>query len=347
MLALRLGEEIVMSQQEFGTAGQILVLATERKAHAFDLLETFRIAIGRHESNDLQLDARAVSNYHAEILNEGDALYIRDMGSTNGTFVNGRKVRRQRLSHGDEVKISNHVITVRLMPRQSEDAQQALQDSGVFVLGRRGILLPSRPGTPRSLTPPRDSRDLSLSDLLGNLAAKGRSTTLLIRRENNTGRIFLDKGQLVHAECGEALAEKALYRLLGWTASTYEIAEYPKGSVPRTITLPLETLIKEGLVDVEGRAVLAGHLPSFEVSFGLNEGCGLPLNALSAVEVEILQGLMRHETIGRLLDKSPLPDAKILSAVRSLLQKEVVAPRETTALLEQTSLFRGNKPHSA
>lgn len=328
------------------TLGQILLLVTEQKSHAFDLLETFRVAIGRHESNDLQLASRAVSNYHAEILNEGDALFIRDMGSTNGTWVNGEKIRRQRLANGDKVKISNHVITVRLMPRQSEDAQQALQDSGIFVVGRRGQLLSSHPGPARvpKATPSRDPRDISLSDLLSNLAAKGRSATLLIRRESESGRVFVHKGQVVHAECGHALAEKALYRLFGWEGAAYEISPYPTGSpVPRMISLPTETLLKEGVEDAEGVAVLAGHLPAFGKPFALNEGCGLPLNALSAVEIEVLQGLIRHETIGQLLDKSPLTDLKVLTAVRSLIQKEVVVSHETPALLEQTSLFWGKE----
>jgi len=322
------------------TFGQILLLVTEHKTHPFDLLETFRIALGRHESNDLQLASRAVSNYHAEILNEAEGLCIRDMGSTNGTWVNGEKVRRRRLASGDQVKISNHVITVRLEPRQSEDAQQALQDSGVFIVGRRGNLVPSRPSSSRGgkSTPARDPRDASLSDLLSRLATNSRSAALVLRRDGQSGRIFVQKGIVVHAESGETLAEKALYRLFGWQGADYEIAAYPNGSVPRTIGLPTETLIKEGVKELEGMAVLVGHLPSFESPFVLNEACTLSLSALSAVEIEVLQGLIRHENIGRLLEKSPLTDLKIITSVRSLIQKEIVVARETPSLLEQTYL---------
>ena len=49
---------------------ELLLLATEQQVHAFALKETFRISLGRHDSNDVQLGSRTVSNYHAEIIKE-------------------------------------------------------------------------------------------------------------------------------------------------------------------------------------------------------------------------------------------------------------------------------------
>ena len=51
----------------------VLQLATDRQGHSFDLKETFRVAIGHHHTNDIQLRSNRVSNYHFEILNEGGA----------------------------------------------------------------------------------------------------------------------------------------------------------------------------------------------------------------------------------------------------------------------------------
>jgi pSer/pThr/pTyr-binding forkhead associated (FHA) protein len=65
-----------------------LLLATEKKVFGFDLLETFRVAIGRHDSNHLCFNSSNLSKYHAEILNEAEGLVLRDLGSTNGTYVN-------------------------------------------------------------------------------------------------------------------------------------------------------------------------------------------------------------------------------------------------------------------
>ncbi len=56
---------------------QLLLLTTQQQVHAFDLSHTFRVALGRHESNELKLPSRTVSNYHAEILIEAEGLELR------------------------------------------------------------------------------------------------------------------------------------------------------------------------------------------------------------------------------------------------------------------------------
>jgi len=114
----------------------VLLLATEQKVYGFDLVETFRVAIGRHDSNDLCFDSRNVSNYHAEILNEAHGLTLRDLGSTNGTFVNGERVRERKLAHGDQLKIGNNEIRVRLTTSDDEaNDVSALEDDQI---GRQG-----------------------------------------------------------------------------------------------------------------------------------------------------------------------------------------------------------------
>jgi len=67
-----------------------------------------RFCIGRNPGNELQPDDASVSANHASIvlapsayLDDAMEATIEDLGSTNGTFVNGRPVRRQLLKHGD------------------------------------------------------------------------------------------------------------------------------------------------------------------------------------------------------------------------------------------------------
>ncbi len=64
------------------------------------------VGIGRGRTNRIALDAeldRTVSARHAEIRAEGSALVLYDLGSLNGTYVNGRRVRRSELADGDEI----------------------------------------------------------------------------------------------------------------------------------------------------------------------------------------------------------------------------------------------------
>ena len=66
-----------------------------------------RVLIGRGQGNDLQYDAFAdaqVSSRHAEMLVSGDAVTLRDLGSLNGTFVNGERIDTRVLAEGDTLQ---------------------------------------------------------------------------------------------------------------------------------------------------------------------------------------------------------------------------------------------------
>lgn len=66
--------------------------------------------IGRGTDTDLRLDDTGVSRRHAEIRREGDDVVLVDLGSTNGTTVNGRAVERVRLTPGDTIRLGRTTI---------------------------------------------------------------------------------------------------------------------------------------------------------------------------------------------------------------------------------------------
>ena len=73
----------------------------------FELRPGDSVSIGRSAECDLALRDPAVSRIHAFVEMDGAWPIVRDRGSTNGTFVNGKRVERVRLSDGDVLKLGN------------------------------------------------------------------------------------------------------------------------------------------------------------------------------------------------------------------------------------------------
>ncbi|HHN46138.1 MAG TPA: FHA domain-containing protein, partial [Planctomycetes bacterium] len=82
-----------------------------------------KITIGRHSANTLPLQDEASSNYHAEVEKETIGFVITDLGSTNGTKVNGEKIVKSPLAHGAEITIGQTTIIFKDVNRQVDEDQ--------------------------------------------------------------------------------------------------------------------------------------------------------------------------------------------------------------------------------
>jgi len=69
-----------------------------------------RISLGRKPDNDIQVDNLAVSGKHALIITILDDSFLEDLGSTNGTYVNGKLIKKHALRDGDVVGVGKHEL---------------------------------------------------------------------------------------------------------------------------------------------------------------------------------------------------------------------------------------------
>jgi pSer/pThr/pTyr-binding forkhead associated (FHA) protein len=94
------------------------------------------VTIGRNEDNTIVVDNLAVSGYHARIDLAGKDHILTDLQSTNGTFVNDKKVVSHKLSHGDNVIVGKHVILFVGTGREAEaktDQQKVDMDKTMML----------------------------------------------------------------------------------------------------------------------------------------------------------------------------------------------------------------------
>jgi pSer/pThr/pTyr-binding forkhead associated (FHA) protein len=76
------------------------------------LLDKPILLVGRHPECDIRVDSRKVSRRHCCIAQVGECLVVRDLGSTNGVRINGKRVQEGRLQPGDELTIGNNRFKV-------------------------------------------------------------------------------------------------------------------------------------------------------------------------------------------------------------------------------------------
>lgn len=71
-----------------------------------DLLDE-RVTLGRVVDNQIALEDASISSHHAEFILQGESYLLKDLGSTNGTFVNGEPITESLLRPGDEIRFGN------------------------------------------------------------------------------------------------------------------------------------------------------------------------------------------------------------------------------------------------
>ena len=93
------------------------------------------VVIGRHPACDTRLDSLRVSRHHCCMTQEGGEVVVRDLGSTNGIRINGKRVAEGKLHPGDEVTIGNFRYQVcgdvlgRPEPQLPEEVKEAKKEA--------------------------------------------------------------------------------------------------------------------------------------------------------------------------------------------------------------------------
>ncbi|MET0540589.1 MAG: FHA domain-containing protein [Variovorax sp.] len=123
-----------------------LILMTKTNSPKQVELTAARTVIGRDVSSDLQIDRPRISRRHAELSSTEEGTWIEDLGSSNGTFVNGRQIQRQELHHGDVVRLGD--CDIRYLTRETnfalaEELSLADHDDSPSTYERTAIFVPS------------------------------------------------------------------------------------------------------------------------------------------------------------------------------------------------------------
>jgi type II secretory pathway predicted ATPase ExeA len=102
-------EQIQPGAANGAVVGRILI-AHEGKTMLERELRPGRLVIGRTADNDVQIDSKFISRHHCQVVTQHDSCVIEDLNSTNGIYVQSKRVRRYNLNDGDIVVVGQHEI---------------------------------------------------------------------------------------------------------------------------------------------------------------------------------------------------------------------------------------------
>jgi pSer/pThr/pTyr-binding forkhead associated (FHA) protein len=98
-----------------------LILSLDGQVLAEYNMNKERYTVGRLPDNDIRIDNPAVSGHHSLVINILNDSFLEDLNSTNGTYVNGKLIKKHALQHGDVVTVGHHQL--RFVDTQSLDSE--------------------------------------------------------------------------------------------------------------------------------------------------------------------------------------------------------------------------------
>jgi pSer/pThr/pTyr-binding forkhead associated (FHA) protein len=99
-----------------------LILSLDGQVLAEFNMTKERYTVGRLPDNDVRIDNSAVSGHHGLIINILNDSFLEDLNSTNGTYVNGKLIKKHALTHGDVITIGHHHL--RFVDSQVDSSEQ-------------------------------------------------------------------------------------------------------------------------------------------------------------------------------------------------------------------------------
>jgi FHA domain-containing protein/uncharacterized protein DUF4388 len=284
----------------------------------YPLAENGELVIGRSSELDLVLIEDMVSRKHAKLTLLPGNITISDLGSTNGTFVNGEKVKRARLKEGDRILIGTSILKLVAVagtgqPIDPQKAQQELEKTAAEKERRSGG---------RSAVQGR-LEEVPLVDLL-QLLSTSKKTGAIVIKGYRGGRVHLRVGKVVSAviDADPTLPpKKALYRMVTWTQGGFEFVptEGELPPMPDEISEGTELLVMEAMQ--QGDELVRSNLPAATAAIGIAMPLTPKLRDLGPEELDLLQLVHNYGVVQAVLDRAAGSDLQVSQKIQALIQR--------------------------
>ena len=288
----------------------------------FPIVNDKPIIVGRSSDLDMVLVEDMVSRKHARITMQQDQIWIEDLGSTNGSFVNGEKIKRARLKEGDRVLIGTSILKVIAGEGSRGDSTDAKRDLE-NVAAARGKNTQAR-------TMSGSIEEVPLPDLLQLFGTSKKSGVLVVRTESDdVGKIYMRKGVIYYASINDledVPPMKSIFRMLTWQKGLFDLDPPDEREFPNELTVSVQEVLMEGLRQLDEFNEIRSELPDLNTRLVLSQPVIPPLRDLKPEELDILQLAHNYGHLETVLNKSLSTDLDTVQFILKLIKNAYLRP---------------------
>jgi len=280
-----------------------------------------QVIIGRSSDLDMVLVEDMVSRKHAKITLTGGKITIEDLGSTNGTFVNGEKVKQARLKEGDRILIGTSILKLvhqgdHAAEMDDQQVRQRLEEAAAVHAAK----------SPKSSSMAGKIEEVPLPDLLQLLNTSKKNGVLVVTGAHE-GRIYLRQGRVYYAvvDGDHALGpQKSFNRIITWEEGDFELQPPDGQEFMVELDRSTEALLMDALRLLDEYKRIEAQLPAAEAPLTVRRPLVPRLRDLSEDQLDVLQLVHNHGSLRALMDHSEADDVTIAQAILELIRKDYV-----------------------
>ena len=311
-----------MSAEQSFSSDQPLILefiTGVRTGETVELLADQEHILGRGNDADITIDHKKASRRHARIFPRGSGHFIEDLGSINGTIVNGEKIKEKELYPGDSIQIADARLRVRTGREElgiNEDQGLQPDTIGIFrdrdSAGEFATMGNAMSGKLESTNP---------EDLLGMMVDAKATGVLSVHASWGTGRILFREGAIYFARVDGSptiAPEKAIQRLIRAHSGTFEFNHESPLKVENETSVSIDAILEEHERFPQEFAKLEKLMPSPDA--GLIASDSVTEDSLNEEQTAILRLAKENSSIPHVLDHFPGSDTDAVKAIVALIE---------------------------
>jgi hypothetical protein len=288
----------------------------------FPLEDGKDIIVGRSSELDMVLVEEMVSRKHAKMTVRRAKITIEDLGSTNGTFVNGERIQNAELHEGDRILIGTSILKVVPDSASGADSRSNVKPAA----GRRGLRRRTN-STPGNDEPPRMTghlEEVPLPDLLQLFSTSRKSGVLVLHNEGRVGKVMLDEGRIHFAtieEQPDLPPFKCIYRMIDWNSGLFELEPHDATRYKAALDAAVPEVLMEVLRQQDEMTTVREKLPPLDAALQLKTPMAAPLNELEPRQLDVLQLALNCPNVTTLFERSKYSDIDTARILAELLAR--------------------------